>query len=90
MSPRIRAAHEALLQKLPVRTHYQRPQLPLQSPIEARGLRTPTAGVARPLVVDGVQYASVSEAMRSLGVGQRRIYIWIDEGRAAYADQEDQ
>lgn len=39
----------------------------------------------RPVVIDGVQYPSITAARKTLRIGMSRVYGWLRAGKATYA-----
>ena len=74
-----------LLNVLPVRTH-------IAPEPEARGYGRPGKGTraetdrfgSKGIRFRGVEYASITEALRKLRVGYRTLCTWIDSGDASY------
>lgn len=71
------AAAFRLLGMLPVRTH-ERPQY--TKPSSFRGNRYGR----RPVLIDGVEYDTIRDARRVLGIGYEAFYGMIDSGKARY------
>ena len=79
-----------------VRTHYASPIVAQQGGYRARKYaersRPPAnpgrgrgGANARAVIVQGKRYASIAAAVKALKIGNTRIYMWIDSGRARYA-----
>jgi len=84
------AAAARLLATLPVRTHYQAQHQARPDERTTRGYiirrtdqRGP-AGIPRPVRVDGRTYPSITVAKTKLHISPKRLYHWLDTGRAVY------
>jgi len=77
MSTPLSRAHDRAMSGLQVRTHHRR-EMPTEPLAESN------SGKARGLLLDGVEYSSISRAARVRHVAPRRIYEWIAAGRGCF------
>jgi len=72
-------AHERLQQQLTVRTHRQPPPAPAP-----KTSAVPVNRDARRVRINGRTYGSITAACRRYSCSPRRIYDWIESGRAQF------
>ena len=87
----IPAAAFRLMNALPVRTHERKvieraPNLGNRSVHQGRGITVifGKGGKARRVLIDGVNYESVTDAARTMHKSPKTIYGWLRVGQAVY------
>jgi hypothetical protein len=83
LSTKIMEAHLALLSRLPSKIHEHRPDVSQQTVLTGVLAEARKHG-ARPIVINGRTYPSITKARAALRVNIKKIYDMLDTGDAEY------